>query len=279
MAVALCLGSALTASATQASAGATGDSNGNHDLGCRVIVPAADKPAGGLPVIVWADGWYQGEINGAETTAGYADGLRGWADEGWFIVAATQWSARSTDVLRCVTWAFSDDGYAGDLDATKIGLAGHSQGGGAVLKAADGEPTGKANGPSLAIGSFEIRAVVAMNPYGPSYPDLSQIDGPALFLGGSNDTTTPTSSFESAWQSVRLGPGGILAELEGGTHNSEAWGNPPIGTDFGRFQDISEQWWRAMFDDGLTDEAAIQQVMDGVTGQSGWSRLESSLSE
>jgi hypothetical protein len=77
---------------------------------------------------------------------------------------------------------------------------------------------------------------------------------------------------------VRSGPGGILAEAEGGTHNSEAWGDPPIGTDFGRFQGISELWWRAMFTDGLSGDATIQQVMAGLTGQSGWSRLESSLS-
>lgn len=251
----------------------TSKSNGNHDLGCRVIAPPGNIPAGGAPLIVWADGWYQGEINGADTTTGYVDGLEQWAANGWFVVATTQWSVRSTDVLRCLTWVLStDSGYSTRIDASKIGLAGHSQGAGAVLKAADGEATGKAKGPTSPIGSFDITAVIAMNPYGPSFPDLSGVDGPVLLLGGSSDTTTPTESFLEAWESVAIGPGGILAEVEGGTHNSEAWGSPPEGTDFGKYQSISEAWWTAMFTD--PSAASVASVYDIASSLSWWSRLE-----
>jgi hypothetical protein len=44
--------------------------------------------------------------------------------------------------------------FHGVIDASKIGLAGHSQGAGAVVKAGDGEPNG-----------LDITTVVAMNPF------------------------------------------------------------------------------------------------------------------
>lgn len=258
--------------APSAMADVSGTSNGNHDLGCRVIAPSGSAPVGGFPLIVWADGWYQGEVNGRETTAGYREGLEGWADNGWMVVAATQWSARSTDVLRCLTWALSSDsGVADDIDESKIGLAGHSQGGGAVLKAADGIATGRATGPTQPIGSFDITAVIAMNPYGPSFPDLAGADGPILFLGGSADTTTPTSSFIGAFESAVAGNGALLAELDGGTHNSEAWGSPPVGTDFGSFQLVSEAWWSAMFDDDPS--TGVASVCGGLSSPE-WSMVD-----
>ena len=75
-------------------------------------------------------------------------------------------------MLRCVTWITDEDTdpdseYYGVVDETKIGLAGHSQGGGAVLTAGDGEAKANANGPTAYIGEFEITTVIAMNPYGP----------------------------------------------------------------------------------------------------------------
>lgn len=248
----------LLAFVPAASAGAVeGHSQGNHDLGCRLILPstAEDVPEEGYPVIVWADGWYQGNVNGADTNTGYLPGLQEWADAGpYVVVAGTQWSARETDTLRCLTWiagedADSDSDLHGLIDETRIGLAGHSQGGGAVLKAGDGEPRGNSKGPTLAPESFDITAVVAMNPYGPSFGKPANIDGPVLFLGGTDDTTTPTSSFFDTWLEVKANSGGILADLDGGTHNSEAFGDPPESSNFGEFQKISEEFWDAVFND------------------------------
>mgnify|MGYP001812513519 CR=1 FL=1 len=43
-------------------------------------------------------------------------------------------------------------------------------------------------------------------------------------FGGNLDTTTPTDIFLKVWEAVKLkGQGGIIAELQGGTHNDDAW--------------------------------------------------------
>lgn len=277
------LSAALLVAATVAPASAVvddevgGNSKGNHDLGCRVIEPSGPMPVDGYPLIVWADGWYQGNQNGADTTTGYLPGLEGWADEGYFVVAATQWSMRDTDVLRCLTWITdadvdADSTYFGLIDESKIGLAGHSQGAGAVLKAGDGEANGKAKGPTSGLGSFDITSVIAMNPYGPSFWSPADIDGPVLFLGGGQDTTTPTDSFFDAWVEVRDdGPGGLLAEYGPGDHNSEAFGDPADTSDFGAFQEITERWWQAVFSDG---SETIDSIADDYATRSDWSLVD-----
>jgi hypothetical protein len=58
-----------------------------------------------------------------------------------------------------------------------IGVAGHSQGGGAALKAGDGV---------LFDGDtpVEVSTVVAMNPYGPSFIKAKNQNGQIMVLGG-----------------------------------------------------------------------------------------------
>ena len=117
--------------------------------------------------------------------------------------------------------------YEGAVNTEKIGLSGHSQGGGAIIKAGDGEPNG-----------FGITATIAMNPYGPGWVRPGNQDGPMMLIGGTDDTTTPTSSFLAVWEDIQSnGQGGLLAELIGGTHNDDAWapeGEDPTQHNFGR---------------------------------------------
>jgi len=99
------------------------------------------------------------------------------------------------------------------VNSTKIGLSGHSQGGGAIIKAGDGEPNG-----------YDITATIPMNPYGPGWVRPGNQDGPMMLIGGTDDTTTPTSSFLAVWEAIQSnGQGGLLAELQGGTNNDDAW--------------------------------------------------------
>ena len=249
----------------------TGPSQGNHDLDCTVIQPWSEgdgpDPDSGdsYPVIGWANGWDQGNVIGEYTTFGYKLGLIEWALDGpYIVVAANQWSAQESDVLACVQWVIEN--YS-EVDGSKIGLAGHSQGGGAVIKAGDGwtsEPDG-------------IAAVIAMNPYGPAWVNPENQEGPVLLLGGTEDTTTPTSSFEEVFYAVeKEGQGGLLAELEGGTHNSEAWGSTfdadgnetTMGweeaqeVNFGEYQRVTELWWQIYLNGKTTRERRLNQVLD-----------------
>jgi hypothetical protein len=243
----------------------TGHSQGNHELDCTVILPwdqddqpdPRDVP---YPIIGWANGWNFGNVVGEHTTEGYKPGLIEWALDGpYIVVAADQWSVQESDVLACVQWVIYE--YKDTADANNIGLAGHSQGGGAVIKAGDGEPNG-----------FDITTVIAMNPYGPAWVNPENQDGPMLLLGGTGDTTTPTSSFVEVLYAVQKGQGGLLAELEGGTHNSEAWGVDEDGdtlgwedaqeVNFGEYQRVTKLWWDSYLNDNARSGRQLQRLFD-----------------
>jgi dienelactone hydrolase len=237
----------------------TGHSQGNHELDCTVIQPwIGDDPIENLPVIVWANGWGWNNNAGESTTAGYKPGLIEWALSGpYIVVAANQWSVQESDVLQCLQWVINE--YEVEVDSTKIGLSGHSQGGGAIIKAGDGEPNG-----------FDITATIPMNPYGPGWVRPGNQDGPMMLIGGTNDTTTPTSSFLKVWDAIQANEiGGILAELIGGTHNDDAWapeGENPALYDFGCYQDVTELWWKTF----LIDSGTLDDFVDSLDPECEW---------
>ena len=127
----------------------TGHSNGNHRLDCKVVRPwgkSSSPEVTQYPVIAWANGWGQGNVHGAGGTDWYIDTiLIDWVLDGpYIVIAANQWSAQESDVLACLQWMVdqnevSGSEYEGLINTGKLGLAGHSQGGGAVVKAGDGE--------------------------------------------------------------------------------------------------------------------------------------------
>ena len=236
-----------------------GTTQGNHELNCTVIRPWGTEgqtnhksPKKGYPIIVWANGWGWNDNAGETTTLGYKPGLVEWSLAGPFIVvAANQWSVQESDILRCLKWAGDQNEnkaseYYQKLNTKKIGLAGHSQGGGAMVKAGgDGELVG-----------YPISATIAMNPYGPGWVRPGSQEGPMLLLGGAMDTTTPPDSYQAVWDAVAANQiGGINAILHQGTHNSEAWGVDPYPdgetmddeqaqtVNFVLYQQISELWW------------------------------------
>jgi dienelactone hydrolase len=241
----------------------TGLTQGNHDLDCTVIRPWVTSVGPGstlYPVIVWANGWNGGDVTGESTTAGYKPGLIKWALDGpYIVIAANQWSPQESDVLACLQWLVDQNEtegseYEGVVDTGAIGLAGHSQGGGAVIKAGDGEPNG-----------FEIAAVLAMAPYGPSWVDPGSQDGPVMLIGGTDDQVVPVSWFLEVWEAIQVnGQGGLLAVLQGGNHNDDAWapeGENPEETDFGRYQLVSELWWQSQLNGSTAAGCQLERVL------------------
>jgi hypothetical protein len=115
-------------------------------------------------------------------------------------------------------------------------------------------------------GEFKVVGTVAMNPWSSrrnGWSGATTQDGPTLIFGGSRDTVAPVSTDTlPAWRAVvTAGRPAILAVLNGGTHNSEAWG--PVGRgprtcDFGRYQQPSTLWWRWIF---RHDAPALAQLL------------------
>lgn len=220
-----------------------GHSQGNHRLDCTVVRPwDGDPPEPGsesFAVIGWANGWGQGNVQGANQTDYYLSGLEYWAEKGdYLVIAANQWSPRSPDVLQCVQWLVdqnynSESEYYELVDVQRIGVAGHSQGGGAALKAGDGV---------LSYGgtTVPVSTVVAMNPYGPSFVKAKNQNGQVMVLGGDKDFVTPTDSFSKILDEIILAnnPGGVQAILTDGTHCIDA-----CSDDFGDFGPVSLLWW------------------------------------
>ena len=223
-----------------------GTSQGNHELDCTIIVPDGVSNRKKAPMIAWANGWEQGNVLGQCTTNGYLRGLKEWARSGYLVAAANQWSVQESDVLACARWVADNSVGKNALvpfDGKNIGIVGHSQGGGAVIKAGNGSQ------------GVKVTAVMAMNPYGPAWVNSADQDGQVLIVGGRLDTTTPPDSYQAAWDAISAqgDPGGINAVLKQGTHNSDAWnGDGTSGTascldasttNFGAYQDVGMIWW------------------------------------
>jgi len=241
-----------------------GHSEGNHRLDCTVIRPWAgdggpdDSSSGPFPAIGWGNGWGQGNIQGEDQVETYISGLFFWAEEGdYLVIAANQWSVRAPDILQCLQWLVDQNSdpesdYYMTVDTSSIGIAGQSQGGGAALAAGDGVLT---DGEGFA----QIQSVVAMNPFGPSWVDAQNQPGQILLLGGTNDFATPTDSFSSVLDGVILSgdPGGVQAELVGGTHC-----NPACRNEFGVFGEVSLLWWDIFLRDDLTQCSALINLLE-----------------
>jgi dienelactone hydrolase len=227
-----------------------GHSEGNHRLDCTVVRPweeGATPEEGSFAVVAWANGWGQGNVHGADSTEHYLSGLQFWSEDGnYLVIAANQWSARSPDVLQCIQWLIdanhdSESEYFGLVDTAHIGVAGHSQGGGAALKAGDG----------LFMdgdGYTMVTTVVAMNPYGPSWVKAKAQNDQIMVLGGVFDVVTPTDSFSEILDDVILSgdPGGVQAEHIEGTHCKYA-----CNDNFGEFGMVSLLWFQIMLTDGI----------------------------
>ncbi len=116
--------------------------------------------------------------------------------------------------IATMTSADPSNPFAGSVDATRIGLVGHSAGSTGVLMTAAG-----ADGSAAPPG---VKAVVAMGPYVDPITDqqLASLKLPVMLIGGTLDTTTPIKTqTERAWKDI---PGKPLdrVDLTGGGHQS-----------------------------------------------------------
>ena len=231
-----------------------GHSEGNHRLDCTILRPwegdggpaEGEIPSGGYAVIGWTNGWGQGNVQGADQVENYIPGLDFWAAEGFLVIAANQWSAQESDVLACLQWIIDQNDeaggeYEGVVNTAKIGLAGHSQGGGAVVKAGDGEPNG-----------FDITTVVAMNPYGPGWVNADNQDGPVMIITGSEDAVTPYSWTYPVFEAVQTNDhGGLYAVLQGAGHS-----------EVGRYQTVVKLWWQFTLNENVNAGRRLQRFLD-----------------
>lgn len=135
---------------------------------CTVYRPA--QLSGDHPVILWGNG------TGASPSS-YGTLLRHWASWGFVVVAANTTNAGSgREMIGCLDW-LSRSNLASQVNLSKVGTSGHSQGGGgSIMAGTDPRVTTTAPIEGYTIGLGHSRT---------SWPRQS---GPMLLLSGSADT-------------------------------------------------------------------------------------------
>jgi hypothetical protein len=203
-------------------------------LHCRIFHPI-NMDYGRHPVIIWGNGTYT-------SPASYRDLLEHWASHGFVVVAAMSPNAGTgREMGQCLTYiqneySRSDSPFQGKLNTARIGVAGHSQGGGgAIMLGRDPR----------------ISTVVAIQPYilGARHNPTAATGqrGPMLLLSGDDDTTaSPESNQQPIFENTNV-PVTWLT-LRGASHLA------PMFTG-GSYRGVMTAWFRMHL---LDDEQAAR---------------------
>ncbi|MCA1655819.1 MAG: acetylxylan esterase [Pseudonocardiaceae bacterium] len=215
---------AVPASVGSAAAADPYESPGPYDVTVEIgvthtIYRPADLGTRRHPVIIWGNG--TGAVPGAFSLL-----LRHWASHGFVVAAANTPLANSgQEMLAGARWLISEDnrpgsGYFRRIDGTKIGAAGHSQGGaGAVNAGAD--PL--------------VDTTIPLQPGPLAAP--GKLRGPALFLAGQRDSiVVPWLIVVPMYQAAAQVPA-VYGELGGANHFE-----PVI--DGGGYRGMMTAWFR-----------------------------------
>lgn len=211
-------------------------------LSCTIYRPI--NLTSGHPVILWGNG------TGASPST-YASGLRHWASYGFVVAAAnTSNAGTGSDILGCLNWLTSSS-LRGALNLSRVGVSGHSQGGGGSIMAGR---------------DSRITTTAPMQPYilglGHQTSSQSQQRGPMLLLSGSSDSLAgPTLNQAPVFSRANVPV--FWATRNGASHFE------PVG-DFGDFAGISTAWflWQ------LRGDSTAGELFTGpcrMCNASGWS--------
>lgn len=161
----------------------------------------SDLGAGGVqhPVLIWGNGT-------GVTPETYDEQLRHLASWGFVVAAAnTRWSGSGKEMLDGARFLIAEDQRPGSvfhnrIDETKVGAAGHSQGGGGTI-AAGNDPL--------------VDTTVPLQP-GPQ-GSVAGLKGPSLFVAGQLDYIVPSFYVRARYNGASHVPA-IFAELKGSDH-------------------------------------------------------------
>ncbi|WP_339801899.1 alpha/beta hydrolase [uncultured Marinobacter sp.] len=224
-----------------ASAGPQATVSEREDSGCTVYRPRNVEP--GTPVILWGNG-----TGGSPTT--YGRGLEHWASYGYIVAAArTSNAGTGEEMIECID-AVRRASYGNNVDFSRIGASGHSQGGGGTIMAAR---------------DVRITATAPMQPYilglGHRRSSQDEQSAPMLLLSGSSDALAgPALNQRPVFNRVDVPV--FWATRSGASHFE------PIGN-FGDFRGISTAWWEFQLK-GDSDAAELFTGACTACDISGW---------
>lgn len=217
----------------------------------------AAAAAGQFPVVAFGHGWLQA----TSTYTNYMDQLASW---GIIVIAPkTQTglfpnhSSFADDLNASLAWAVAQNGVAGSrfegrVRTDKLGLSGHSMGGGAAVVAAS-RNTANID----AVGTFQ--AAVTNSPSATTQAAL--VTAPALWVAGSSDSTASVSAHQRPMYNAKL-PSKQLRIIAGGGHTGGQNSSSAAA------QDTNELLLTRWFLFYLTDDTTLDDAVWGATAQS-----------
>lgn len=166
----------------------------SRESSCRIYRPRT-LGEGGVrhPIILWGNG------TGASPTT-YGSLLKHWASHGFVVAAAnTSNAGTGTAILNCLDHLERENNssrgtYAGKLNVGRVGVSGHSQGGGGTIMAGQ---------------DSRITVTAPMQPYtiglGHRSSSQSRQNGPMFLMTGGRDTiASPTLNARPVYNSANV---------------------------------------------------------------------------
>ncbi|GAB2602648.1 ricin-type beta-trefoil lectin domain protein [Streptomyces capparidis] len=153
-----------------------------------------------------------------------------WADEGawmghWlasfgFVVigidtnSPNDWdTARGTQLLAALDYLTQRSPVRDRVDPNRLGVIGHSMGGGGAISAALRRPS--------------LKAAVPLAPFSPSQ-NLSSLRVPTMIMGARDDGTVTPSYLDGLYAGIPAATQSAFIELSSGGHGFPTWGNSAV---------------------------------------------------
>jgi len=124
-------------------------------------------------------------------------------------------ASRGTQLLAALDYLVTNPTVASRIDRTRLGVMGHSMGGGGSLEAADDRPSLQA---AIPLTGWDTRK------------SFSTVRVPTLVIGAQNDTTAPPSQHSIPfYTSLPTTPDKAYLELAGASHSAPTTTNTTVG--------------------------------------------------
>ncbi len=111
--------------------------------------------------------------------------------------------ARGQELLAALNWLTTASPVKNEVDPNRLGVIGHSMGGGGVVYATEHQPS--------------LKAAVAMAPFSPSQ-NMSTDTVPTLVIGGQNDTVVTPSYLSGLYATMPGSTQSAFAQIAGASH-------------------------------------------------------------
>ncbi|MFG3722914.1 dienelactone hydrolase family protein [Streptomyces massasporeus] len=122
-------------------------------------------------------------------------------------------TARGTQLLAALDYLTRKSPVRDRVDPGRLGVLGHSMGGGGAISAAVRRPS--------------LNAALPLAPFSPSQ-NLSSLRVPTMIMGARDDGTVTPSYLDGLYGGMPTGTQSAFIELTGGGHGFPTWGNSNV---------------------------------------------------